>query len=116
VTSYYEVNGQITCERCQGALAAAQRAPHLGPFLRATALGILAAVVGSVLYYAVAKLTGYELGLIAIVVGLLVGLAVRRGSRSRGGWRYQALAIFLTYASIASTYVPRVLDAMHKSP
>lgn len=114
LTSYYEVNGQIACERCQGALAAARRAPHLGPFLRAAGLGILAAVAGSILYYAVAKLTGYELGLIAIVVGLLVGLAVRRGSRSRGGWRYQALAIALTYVSIASTYVPRVLDALRE--
>jgi hypothetical protein len=114
LTSYYEVNGQITCERCQDSLAAARRAPHLGPILRATGLGILAAVGGSILYYAVAKLTGYELGLIAIVVGLLVGLAVRRGSRARGGWRYQALAIFLTYLSIASTYVPRVLDALRE--
>jgi hypothetical protein len=114
LTSYYEVNGQITCERCQDSLSAAHRAPHLGPILRAAGLGTLAAAAGSILFYAVAKLTGYELGLIAIVVGLMVGLAVRWGSRARGGWRYQALAIVLTYTSIASTYVPRVLDALRE--
>lgn len=114
ITSYYEVNGRVVCERCRNAVAALRRAPHAGPMLRGTGLGLLAAVFGSLIYYAVAELTGYELGLISIVVGLLVGFAVRKGSGARGGWRYQALAMFLTYAAIASTYVPRVLEAARK--
>lgn len=114
LTSYFEVNGRIACERCRDAVAAARGAPHTGPMLRATGLGLLAAIAGSLIYYAVAKLTGYEFGLISVVVGLLVGLAVRKGSRGRGGWRYQALAMFLTYAAIASTYVPRVFEAVKK--
>lgn len=114
LTTYFEVNGRIACERCRDALAAARRAPHAGPMLRATGLGLFAAIAGSLIYYGVAELTGYELGLISIVVGLLVGVAVRKGSRMRGGWRYQALAMFLTYAAIASTYVPRVLEALQE--
>jgi uncharacterized membrane protein len=43
---------------------------------------------------------------VSIVVGLLVGFAVRRGSGARGGWRYQALAVGLTYVAICSTYLP----------
>jgi len=85
---------------------------HVPTLLAAAGLGLVAAAVGSAIYYAVAKVTGYEIGLISIVVGLLVGFAVRKGSRARGGWRYQALAIFLTYLAIASTYVPRVFEAM----
>jgi len=52
--------------------------------------------------------TGYEVGIIAIVVGVMVGGAVRKGSHARGGWLYQGLAMFLTYAAIVSTYVPEV--------
>ncbi len=114
ITSYYEVNGSPVCERCRSAVLAARRAPHAGPMLRATGLGLVAAVAGSLIYYAIAELTGYEFGLISIVVGLMVGFAVRKGARARGGWRYQALAMFLTYAAIASTYVPRVLEAVRQ--
>lgn len=110
--SYYEVNAGRVCRRCRDQLLAAFNAPHLGGLLRATGLGIVAAALGAGLYYGVAALTGYELGLISIVVGLLVGFAVRMGARGRGGWRYQALAVFLTYVSIASTYMPGVIAAM----
>jgi len=110
--TYYEVNAGRVCRRCRDKLLAAFNAPHLGGLLRATGLGVVAAALGAGLYYGVAALTGYELGLISIVVGLLVGFAVRMGARGRGGWRYQALAVFLTYVSIASTYMPGLITAM----
>ena len=50
----------------------------------------------------------------AIVVGLLVGYAVRKGSNGRGGWRYQALAMFLTYTSIVSSYVPLIFKEIYE--
>jgi hypothetical protein len=109
--SYYEVNGQITCERCR--LEAEERlnaGSSVGRFARATALGLLAAGAGFGVYYAIAKLTGMEFSIIAIVVGVMVGSAVKRGSHGRGGWRYQALAVFLTYTAIVSTYVPFLID------
>ncbi|HEY6005303.1 MAG TPA: hypothetical protein VIV57_20650, partial [Anaeromyxobacter sp.] len=112
LASYFEVNGAIACNRCKDKAVAAAGGSHLPTLLKATALGLVAAAAGSALYYAIAVLTGYEIGLISIVVGLLVGVAVRKGSRARGGWRYQALAMFLTYLAIASTYVPRVFKAM----
>jgi len=46
------------------------------------------------------------------VVGLLVGKAVRKGSNGRGGWRYQALAMTLTYCAIVATYAPPVFTAL----
>jgi len=39
----------------------------------------------------------------AVVVGVLVGGAVRKGSNGRGGWRYQLLAMFLTYTAVVVT-------------
>src|SRR2546422_2854982 len=58
--------------------------------------------LGAGLYFGIEAATGYELGLVAVVVGLMVGGAVRKGSNGRGGWRYQALAMFLTYCAVRS--------------
>jgi hypothetical protein len=41
------------------------------------------------------------LSLVALVVGFLVGFAVKKGSNGRGGPPYQWLAVFLTYTAIA---------------
>ena len=42
-----------------------------------------------------------NLGLVAVLVGFIVGRAVRKGSENRGGSFYQVLAVFLTYTAIA---------------
>src|SRR5512138_2866718 len=103
--SYYSVNGKVTCKRCRDAAVATQQGSHLPTLATAAGLGLLAAIAGAIIYFAVAKITGYEIGLVSIVVGLLVGKAVRKGARGRGGWRYQALAVLLCYLSIASSYL-----------
>lgn len=111
--SYYQVNGTIVCAACRDGL----ERPHGTRFqrvLQATALGTLAAIGGSLLYFGVAKLTGREFGLVAIAVGFMVGTAVRKGSGGRGGWAYQTLAIALTYLAIVSTYVPLVVKEFQK--
>jgi hypothetical protein len=105
-SSYYEVNGQTVCEACRYTIESRPTAgSSVGRFARATAL-----------YYAIRELTGYELGLIAIVVGFGVGTAVRWGSNDRGGWRYQTLAIALTYLSITANYVPSIMSELNSAP
>jgi len=103
-TSYYEVNGRVTCQRCRNHIMTAwNRGSSAGRFARALGLGFGAAAVGAGIYFGIAALTGYEFGLVAIVVGVLVGSAVRKGSNGRGGWRYQLLAMFLTYTAVVVT-------------
>jgi hypothetical protein len=110
---YYDVNGRTVCERCRYTIESRfNSGSGAGRFARAFGLGLVAAALGSALYYGVGALTGYEFGLIAIVVGLMVGAAVRRGSNGRGGWAYQGLAIALTYLAIVSTYVPPILEGI----
>lgn len=107
---YYEVNGRVLCDRCRRKAQAKWAAgSSAGRFGKAVVFGLVAAAAGSALYYAVLALTGYEFGLIAIVVGLAVGVAVNKGSNGRGGWKYQTLAMFLTYTSIVSSYVPLII-------
>ena len=64
------------------------------------------------------KLAHLEIGLISILVGYMVGMAVRKGSNGRGGWVYQLLAIFLTYTAISASYsaviVPEIIANMRE--
>lgn len=114
LASYYDVNGKPVCVSCKDSVVAFFDRSHLGTFPPAVFLGLCGAAIGAGLFYGVAALTGYSLGLIAIVVGLLVGLGVRRGSGGRGGWQYQALAVGLTYVAVCSTYVPMILRALEE--
>jgi hypothetical protein len=112
---YYAANGRVLCERCKTLLdQAANQGSGAGRFLRATLYGLGAGAVGSGIWYAVRAATGYEVGIIAVAVGFMVGAAVRKGSNGRGGWRYQALAMFLTYGSIVSAYVPDLVTGLKK--
>ncbi len=111
--SYFQINGRVACEACRYRVEASfNSGSGSGRFVRALGAGTAAAVAGAVLYYAISALTGYEFGLIAIVVGVAVGAAVRWGARGRGGWRYQTLAMALTYLSITATYIPPIVSAI----
>lgn len=115
-STYYTVGEKLVCELCkEEQLAARDSGSGLARWLRAGLFGLGAAIVGALLWYGVAKLTGYELGLIAVVIGLMVGGAVRVGSRRRGGWVYQGLAMFLTYSAIVSTYVPALVGGFEEA-
>jgi hypothetical protein len=115
--TYYEIGGQIACPRCHaGTLAARTGGSGAARFVRALVFGVAAGAVGFGIYYAVLALTGYEFGLIAIVVGFMVGAAVRAGARHRGGWLYQLMALGITYFSIVLTYVPMILTEIEKDP
>jgi hypothetical protein len=108
---YFTVNEKTVCPNCAQQVQSELERPTRkrgAPLL----LGSLAAAAGSLLYYAIAALTGYELGIIAIVIGIGVGKAVRRGAGLNGHWTVRALAVSLTWLSIASTTVPAILDAM----
>jgi hypothetical protein len=112
---YFDVNGQMTCATCRATIAdTLEKDPGWSAPLIALGAGLGGGIVGSILYYAVLKLTGYEIGLIAIVVGLIVGRAVRWGSGGRGGRGYQVMAVAITYIAIVSTYVPFIIEGIRE--
>lgn len=116
VDAYWQVNAAVACERCKNALARERATRHPGRFLLAGLYGTLAAAAGAAAWYAVRAATDYEFGLLAIVIGLGVGFAVKKGARGRGGWAYQGLAMFLTYMAIVSTYVPLIVKSIADRP
>lgn len=109
--AYYEVNGHVVCAGCKSALECAPPGSGTSRVLRATLFGLGAAIVGAGIYYAILAATGYELGLVAILVGWLVGRAVQKGSHGAGGWAYQTLAVGFTYLAIVSTYIPFIFKS-----
>lgn len=107
--TYFQVNGSIVCASCRAALER-PRGTRLGRVVRATGFGVIAAIGGAILYMIVAAITGFEFALVAIVVGFMVGTAVRKGSAGRGGRAYQLLAAGLTYLSVVSINVPLLIN------
>src|SRR5205823_766631 len=69
-----------------------------------------AGIAGAIVYYAVMAIAHLEIGIIAVLIGYMVGYAIRKGARGRGGRRFQILAVALTYASIALAYTPLALN------
>jgi hypothetical protein len=107
---YYTANEAAICQTCHAQHAAAfAGGSKLKRVFAATGLGLLAGLAGAALWYLVRVAANLQLGLIAIVVGFGVGIAVRKGSQGRGGWFYQTLAIVLTYGCICAQYMPEPL-------
>jgi hypothetical protein len=99
---YFEARGQVLCRECAGALGGGGKAP----WWRAALYGAGAALAGTAVWFIIIKATDSEWGLVAIALGLFVGVAVRKGSGGRGGWKFQTLAMALTYMSITASHAP----------
>jgi phosphate/sulfate permease len=113
---YFETGGKVVCGPCRQRIEEAFRGgPRVARAMRAFLLGTLAAIAGAILYYVVMRVTGYNIGLIAVVVGLMVGGGVRRGSGNRGGRFYQVLALFLTYSAISAMHLPYVVEGFFQN-
>jgi hypothetical protein len=75
-------------------------------FVRVLGWSIFAVAGGASAYRAFAVVTGMEVSLIGIPVGLAVGLAIYYASRKRGGRWFQTLAVVLAYVAFSLTYAP----------
>ncbi len=110
---YYDVNGQSVCAACRSQLAQIAETPRSwGVFGLAALFGLGAAIAGAILYYAVIAITNFEIGIVAIAIGFMVGWAVRKGAGGRGGRRFQVLALVLTYWAVGLAYTPITFKQM----
>ena len=115
--TYYTVNGRVACPACRDAVSRHLRQPAgLAGVATAIGLGSAAGMVGALVWWAIRRFASLEIGIIAIAIGHLVGLGVRRGSGGRGGRGYQVLAVALTYVWITANYVPDIVLLLMSSP
>ncbi|WP_223639893.1 hypothetical protein [Corallococcus sp. EGB] len=109
---YYDLNARLLCPDCRENVEAAMTGgSKVKRFLKASVFGFGAAIAGALVYWVV-SLSGYNIGLVAILVGWMVGTAVFKGSEGRGGRGYQSLAVVLTYLSVAASLAPDVYKAV----
>jgi len=109
---YFDLNNQPICRVCRVGLLNQMETPlGLSMLLRAGGFGLAAALAGAALYYAVIAITDYEIGLVAIATGYMVGYAVRTGAKGRGARRFQVMAVVLTYVSVSMAYLALALGA-----
>jgi hypothetical protein len=115
---YWQIAKRRACAECRNVVEREVAASNsVARFFGALGFGALPALGGSIAWIALSKLTGYEIGFLAIAIGFFVGKAVRKGAGGFGGPRYQALAIFLTYSAIALANLPGAVTALgHSRP
>jgi hypothetical protein len=109
---YYALADKTICESCRAKIDASPAGTPFGRFFKATMRGLGAGLLGAIAWFAIRKIAHIEIGLVAIVVGFMVGKAVRKGSGGRGGRGYQILAVVLTYSCIAANYMPDIFEAV----
>jgi hypothetical protein len=113
ITRYWTINDQVACGACAVRVRSAiQDAYSARAFGRAVLYGGVAMLASSAVWHLIRVTTDMELGLVAIGVGIAIGVAIKRATGGHGGKRYQALAIFLTYSAIALTNVPVIVGVI----
>jgi hypothetical protein len=112
-SEYFDVNGVLqVCASCRDVIERQAQPPRgAAPFVRAGLFGLGAAIAGAALYYAVIAITEFEIGLVSIAIGYMVGFAIRKGTGGLGGRAFQVMAVVLTYWAVGLAYVPLVVTA-----
>ena len=68
---YVDVNSNVW-ETCRALLAELAETPRqITTLARAVLFGLVAAILGAILYYAVIAITNFEIGLVAIAIGYM---------------------------------------------
>jgi hypothetical protein len=113
---YYHAQGHVVCPACAERIQSGQQAPPALSLAKAALYGCGAGLLGCTIYATVAILFDIEFGLIAILVGWLVGKAIRHASGGLGGRPQQILAVVITYFSITTSYIPVYIANEVKHP
>jgi hypothetical protein len=114
--NYYQAQGQLVCALCAQRIQAGQQAAPALSLLRSALYGGAAALGGCAIYALVAIVLHAEIGIIAILVGWMVGKAIRHAGYGRGGRPQQILAVVLTYFAITTSYIPVILYQYARNP
>jgi hypothetical protein len=114
LSTYWHANGQPVCQNCATKLQNAQKAPSHSLLLRGAVYAFGAAIACSIAYASILIVTNYELALISIAVGWLIGKAARQGTGGLGGRPVQIVAVAATYIAISSSLFFQVLYTLFK--
>jgi hypothetical protein len=86
----------------------AQSSDH-NRFIHAILYGVIAAILGCIVYAAFTIITHIEIGYLAVGVGYLIGKAMLHATHGLGGKKYQIASAILTYFAVSMAAVPEIL-------
>lgn len=109
--TYWHANGQNVCDACADMFKRVQQAPAQSVVVKGAIYAFGAALGCAIAYAAILIITKYELALISIAVGWLVGKAARIGTGGRGGRPVQIVAVIATYMAISGSLFFQILYA-----
>jgi hypothetical protein len=112
-SEYFKVQNNVICPACAAKIEAGRQAPKPVPWVRAVVYGAGAALAGCILY-AIVLMMGVQIGIVALLVGYMVGKAIRRATYGVGGRPQQILAVALTYFAISTSFVPAMIYEVGK--
>ncbi len=110
--TYFALGDQVICAQCKDIVTAPPQGNRFWRFIKATAFGTAAGLVGAVIWYLIRVIAHIEIGLVAILVGFMVGKAIHKASSGKGGFLYQALAVLITYCCISANYMPDIFQGI----
>jgi hypothetical protein len=102
---YFQVQQHVICPSCAAKIEVGKQAKKPIPWVRLVIYGGGAALAGSILY-AIPLAMGFQIGIVALAVGWMVGKAIRTGGYGVGGRPQQILAVALTYFAISMSFFP----------
>ncbi len=109
---YFQLSGKVICAACAERVRMAREKPPHSAVMRGLLYGAGAAIVCAVGYAILTATLNIQFALAAILVGYLVGRAVRIGSGGLGGRRCQIIAVLATYFAITISYTPIIYQEM----
>ncbi len=113
-SQYYALAEHVICPACCQPPLAPPQGRGFVRLVKAAVFGIAAGLVGAAIWFAIRRVANMEIGLVAVLVGFMVGKAVHKGSNNKGGLGYQLLAVVITYCCIVTNYVPDTAEALLK--
>lgn len=102
---YFHAAGHMVCRACAERLRQSQQTPPAVSLAKAGLFGLGAMIAGSLIYTAVMLFLHIQIGIVAIVVGIMVGKAIRMATRGVGGRPQQIMAVLFTYFAISTSYL-----------
>jgi hypothetical protein len=106
---YWGIKGQAICTPCKEAIQQkvgdTGQPPTAKQLFMAVGLGLGAAIVGAIGWGVITAASGYNIGLVAILVGWIIGASIRRASNGRGGLLFQLIAIAMVWLSIGGSEI-----------
>ncbi len=113
---YYLSDGAPWCYACQHDASRQKETVRWGSVFRALLTGSIGVVVGAGLWALATILTGFELGFVAVFVGIVVGYAVKLGAQKQGGRKLQVMATILTVLALSYATIPIIVQQVRANP